>query len=739
MHSDANNVFSGLLPTLKKTGKKLIVPQSCVDELQKMKKDQDRCEKAKKAIRLLSNYKDYIERRGETSDGEFADKVFHVVFTKFRTTNTLLLISEDRNLCKEILQLNNSKSVKGKRIYAFNCKQVLSNTVESNGQKESSSKKEQKNSQETIKLTTIPDDVVVPNPIPKQGDYVYTKEGAKIKLIEDFKAGGEGTVYKMDATSDYVAKIYHKGKLDKRKASKINILMTKGNTSDRICMPVEMLYNEKKEFVGYTMKLVSGRSLDGTIFKGEKGFNRFFENWDRNDLIDFCINLLSTINTIHKQGMLIGDINGANILVKTPQDFCIIDTDSFQVYGFPCPVGKEEFTAPEIQGKAYNSFLRTLGNENFAVATLLFKILMFGVHPYQQLGGDDIVKEIKKGEFSFPYKGNSNKKIPNGNWCYFWSHLHPKVKEMFYQTFKKGERSYEEHKRPAVMDWIKVMNIYKQNLNDGYLARVDEESLKLFPKTYKKISGHEYKECKICGKVCDASYMTNGVFCSDCLRGSSELICKKCHESFQYSNYKRFILQKKEPSLCSNCWMQQLEEKRKREQRNSVYEKRYCCTCGKEFTITNGEYDYHRQKGLDLPKRCQSCRTANRYKPQLDTVDVWPEPKPKKKDSGFCFLTTAACEFYGKDDNCIELTTLRQFRDNWLLHQNGGEQDILHYYEIAPKLVEAMKNSSDYAETCEIIMNKYILPCVALIQEKRNEECRSKYIELINFMTNRYN
>ena len=59
----------------------------------------------------------YVEIRGEKSDN-FADNVFQVVFTKFRMTNRLLLITQDNNLAKDILALNNNRSVKAKQVRA---------------------------------------------------------------------------------------------------------------------------------------------------------------------------------------------------------------------------------------------------------------------------------------------------------------------------------------------------------------------------------------------------------------------------------------------------------------------------------------------------------------------------------------------------------------------------------------------------------------------------------------------
>ncbi|MEM6908687.1 MAG: CFI-box-CTERM domain-containing protein [Pseudomonadota bacterium] len=56
-----------------------------------------------------------------------------------------------------------------------------------------------------------------------------------------------------------------------------------------------------------------------------------------------------------------------------------------------------------------------------------------------------------------------------------------------------------------------------------------------------------------------------------------------------------------------------------------------------------------------------------------------------------CFLTTAAVDQIGLDDDCWELETLRRFRDDWLVHQPGGAEDIQTYYEQAPYIAEQLR------------------------------------------------
>ena len=97
--------------------------------------------------------------------------------------------------------------------------------------------------------------------------------------------------------------------------------------------------------------------------------------------------------------IIIGDINPLNILVKSPTEVYFVDTDSYQVENYPCPVGTIEFTPPELQGKNYETFLRSFENEYFAIATLVFMILLPGKSPYTQQGGGDPAANIRAMEF----------------------------------------------------------------------------------------------------------------------------------------------------------------------------------------------------------------------------------------------------------------------------------------------------------------------------------------------------
>ncbi|WP_170466873.1 CFI-box-CTERM domain-containing protein [Ruegeria arenilitoris] len=67
------------------------------------------------------------------------------------------------------------------------------------------------------------------------------------------------------------------------------------------------------------------------------------------------------------------------------------------------------------------------------------------------------------------------------------------------------------------------------------------------------------------------------------------------------------------------------------------------------------------------------------------------DKRRKKEQGGWCFLTTAACEKNGLPDDCYELQTLRDFRDNFLCNSAEGTELVEEYYRIAPSLVPLVK------------------------------------------------
>ena len=104
----------------------------------------------------------------------------------------------------------------------------------------------------------------------------------------------------------------------------------------------------------------------------------------------------------------------------------------------------------------------------------------------------------------------------------------------------------------------------------------------------------------------------------------------------------------------------------------------------------------------------------------------------------FCYITTAVCESLGKPDDCYELTLLRNYRDQYLANQDGGDAIIKEYYDIAPTIVKRINKRTDRREVYESIWEQYLSPCIKLIEEDKNTECQEIYSQMVRELQKEY-
>lgn len=88
-------------------------------------------------------------------------------------------------------------------------------------------------------------------------------------------------------------------------------------------------------------------------------------------------------------------------------------------------------------------------------------------------------------------------------------------------------------------------------------------------------------------------------------------------------------------------------------------------------------------------------------------------PKNREEESN-CFITTACVKYYGLDDHCVELETLRQFRDNYLMKSKRGNQMVEKYYRIAPTIVKRIEADNQKAKIFETVYNQIKSACLAI-------------------------
>lgn len=286
----------------------------------------------------------------------------------------------------------------------------------------------------------------------------YIKSG-KLKLKKQLGSpGGEGIVY--DTTiNGMVCKIFHDNKLVKFRIQKLISMIRHQVNINGVCWPNALLYNSKLEIVGYLMPKANGYTVkEGLILPSR---NRIFPNYKRKELILVSISILKMVRQLHERNVIIGDINDCNILVKDYNEIYIIDCDSFQIDGYPCPVSQEAFIRKHLQNKDLSKILRTKEDDIFAISTLIFMILFLGQKPYTIRNGGSTAENIAKGIFPYSSKNRNLNLIPMGCYEDIWNKFPRKLKDVFDSCFSYGNILPIDELINALENYIKNIELGK--------------------------------------------------------------------------------------------------------------------------------------------------------------------------------------------------------------------------------------------------------------------------------------
>lgn len=104
--------------------------------------------------------------------------------------------------------------------------------------------------------------------------------------------------------------------------------------------------------------------------------------------------------------------------------------------------------------------------------------------------------------------------------------------------------------------------------------------------------------------------------------------------------------------------------------------------------------------------------------------------KPPPKKDKCCYITTACAEAKGLPDDCEELTTLRNFRDNYLIKKPNGLQLIEIYYQHSPLIVNRIRQREDEEEIFKLLY-AIIRLCVNAIKQGNMEFAYQTYCEMV--------
>ncbi len=277
--------------------------------------------------------------------------------------------------------------------------------------------------------------------------------------------GGEAEVY--EYRSDKVAKLFKT--YDPEREQKLKFLLQLVDLDQAFCLPERLLYDNSNRIAGYIMSKREGYILGESVFLPEN-FSSTFPNWTRIELTILALRCLEAIDNLHGFNILVGDMNASNIIVESPGKVSFIDVDSYQIGPYRCKVGTlSSFTSPRLQGADFQTEPRTIEDEYFAAATLVFMIFLLGKSPYSNQGGN-IGDNIRKRLFDYPLNDNEINDLARNNlWGRIWKLLPGDIRYAFYKVFREGDKiGYKE--------WRRLLRRYLSDLESNRYSRV------IFPK-----------------------------------------------------------------------------------------------------------------------------------------------------------------------------------------------------------------------------------------------------------------
>lgn len=177
-----------------------------------------------------------------------------------------------------------------------------------------------------------------------------------------------------------------------------------------------------------------------SVFAGRAGLQQYFPNWDKHDLCDLALTIVSIICKLNMLGIRFGCVNPASIYVESSTSVFFVDLDEIQIEGFPVLSQNLTFTLPERIDKPKTPYLFTEDEENYQIALLVFMIMMPGRFPYAKRKSRSETDSIRDMFFPFgigEMRRSQDSERPCGIWQIVWDHLPYNLCNNFYNTFTK--------------------------------------------------------------------------------------------------------------------------------------------------------------------------------------------------------------------------------------------------------------------------------------------------------------
>ncbi|WP_210131581.1 hypothetical protein [Stenotrophomonas rhizophila] len=297
---------------------------------------------------------------------------------------------------------------------------------------------------------------------------VLIGKSGPVRLGKQLGKGGEGTVFEVEGRPDSAAKIYLAAISTERADKLVAMAAVRTAALDQLtAWPTDVLRQSDGKVCGFVMANLRA-SKDIHKLYSPKSRLADFPQADWRLVVRAALNTARAFSVLHQAGHLVGDVNHGGVRVSPDATVKLIDTDSFQISHqgrtFLCEVGVQDFTPPELHGKAFKQVTRTANHDNFGLAVLIFQMLMNGRHPFagRYSGPGDMPIEKAIPEFRYAYgRDTARTRMSPPPLSASPAAASPWVSDLWEKAF--GTEGSKPGGRPKAEDWVQALTKLEQH------------------------------------------------------------------------------------------------------------------------------------------------------------------------------------------------------------------------------------------------------------------------------------
>ncbi len=312
----------------------------------------------------------------------------------------------------------------------------------------------------------------------------------RVTLTATGKSGGAGEIFAIDGKPGLLAKMYHaatsaqqldhyRHKIQWMLDNPPELPQVPAEYQDvvQLAWPVALVLRSSR-FAGFAMrKIAFDRTLElDYLLNRRQSANEGFDA-DYGKLVAVSFNLASIIHCLHDKRIAIVDLKPMNVKVyKSELYVSILDCDGFHIeaeeFRSDAPQVTPEYLAPEFHDEVV---ARPQAQDRFALATIIFRLLNFGIHPFTGVSAErrdyppDLAGRIKLGLYPYGKSGHSRvRKAPAS----VHEALPDNLRELFDRAFASGGWN-----RPSPHEWTEALAPYA-NRQSGALTLCEKGHLR---------------------------------------------------------------------------------------------------------------------------------------------------------------------------------------------------------------------------------------------------------------------